>query len=191
MTEERKAHEEIQGRQARTTKIMEYLEHEIDQLAMACGKGADGDLTAHYDLTPPDNDTQAVYTNLKKLHDAIRGIIKNLRVNIGNVNKQMISLTSTADNATKSIEEGSKGVQQIAKNASNVCSNAEKAAQGVDQISKAMQDMSAAVEEITSSMESVSNLAKQTNDLSQSGAILAGNAEKGMAEITDPLWEGP
>ena len=32
-------------------------------------------------------------------------------------------------------------------------------------------------------MESVSTLTKQTNDLSQSGAALAGKAEKGMAEI--------
>ena len=77
-----------------------------------------------------------------------------------------------------------KEFNQIAKNAGKVSENAEKASQGVDQISKAMQDMSAAVEEITSSMESVSNLSKQTNDLSQSGAALAGKAEKSMGEIS-------
>jgi methyl-accepting chemotaxis protein len=164
-------------------KGQQYMEKEVAELSKVCSKGAEGDLTARYEIGKPDEDTQLIYEQMVKLRDAIRGIIGNLRTSIKDVDKKMQNLTSTADNATRSIEEGSKGIQQIAKNASNVCSNAEKAAQGVDQIAKAMQDMSAAVEEITSSMESVSNLAKQTNDLSQSGAVLAGNAEKGMAEI--------
>jgi methyl-accepting chemotaxis protein len=183
VTQERHDLEVIQNSELRSKKIYTYLEKEIDGLAVACGKVADGDLTVHHEITLPDNDTQTVYANLKKLHEAVRGIIRNLRVNIGDVDKKMQNLTSTAENATRSIEEGSKGVQQIAKNAGNVSSNAEKASLGVDQIAQAMQDMSAAVEEITSSMESVSILSKQANELSQSGAALAVEAEKGMADI--------
>ncbi|HVP93790.1 MAG TPA: methyl-accepting chemotaxis protein [Methanoregulaceae archaeon] len=184
VTDERKNLEEIQAKEARSLKIMQYMEHEVDELAVACGKGAAGDLTAHYDLVPPDDDTKVVYEILIKLQEAIRGIIKNLRLSIGDVDSRMKNLTSTAQTATRSIEEASKGVQQIAMNTSKVSDHSIKIAQGVDEITKAMQDMSASVEEITSSMESVSNLSKETDNLALKGADLAGNAEKSMGEIS-------
>ena len=165
-------------------KSQQFMEKEVGELSKVYAKMAEGDLTVRYEITKPDADNQATYDQIIKLRDAVRGIVINLENSIQDVNKKMQNLTSTTDEATRSIEEGSKGVQQIAQNAGKVSSNAEKAAQGVDQIAKAMQDMSAAVEEITSSMESVSTLSKQTNELSQSGAALAGNAEKGMAAIS-------
>jgi methyl-accepting chemotaxis protein len=168
----------------KVVKTQKFMEHEVGELAKVYAEIAKGDLTIRYEITKPDEDTKETYDQIIKLRDAVRGVITNLQISIKDVNKRMQNLTSTADEATRSIGEGSKGVQQIAQNAGNVSSNAEKASQGVDQIAKAMQDMSAAVEEITSSMESVSTLSKQANELSQSGAALAGNAEKSMAEIS-------
>jgi methyl-accepting chemotaxis protein len=184
ITDERRIQEEIQQRQARTTKIFAYLNKEVETMSALYAKMAEGDLTVRYEITRPDEDTQAVHDQICKLRDAVRGIVLNLEKNIRDVDKQMLDLTTSADSATRSIEEGAKGVQQIAQNAGRVSSNAEKVSQGIDQIAKAMQDMSAAVQEITSSMESVSNLSKQTNDLSRSGATLAGKAEKSMKEIS-------
>lgn len=184
VTEEQKGQEEIRYRQEKSAKVMDYMKKEVDTMSAIYGKMAQGDLTARYEITPPDEETREVHDQIIKLRDAVRGIVTNLEKNIRDVNKKMLDLTTTADNATRSIEEGSKGVQQIAQNAGNVSSNAEKASQGVEQIAKAMQDMSAAVEEITSSMESVSNLSKQTNDLSKAGANLAGKAERSMVEIS-------
>jgi len=183
VTDERRHLEEIQRDRARSAKIMEYMEREVNRLAGEYGKAASGDLTVHYDLSPPDDDTEAVYHIIEKLQAAVRGIIKDLRINIGDVNKKMENLTSTARNATQSIEDASKGVQQIAVNTSKVSDNTTKIAEGFGQVTKAMQDMSAAVEEITSSMESVSVLSKETDELSIKGADLAGNAEKSMGEI--------
>ena len=168
----------------RIVKNQQFMEKEVAELSKVYSKGAEGDLTLRYEIPEPDEDTKETYEQLIKLQNAVRGIIVNLGNNIKDVNKKMLTLTTTADNATRNIEEGSKGVQQIALNAGNVSANAEKASQGVEQIAKAMQDMSAAVEEITSSMESVSNLSKQTNDLSHSGAALATKAEKSMGEIS-------
>ena len=165
-------------------KSQDYIAKEVDELSKVYAKMAAGDLTVRYTITEPDRDTREMYEQITKLRDAVRGIVINLENNIGDVNKKMLNLTTTAENATRSIEDGSKGVQQIAQNAGKVSSNAEKASQGVEQIAKAMQDMSAAVEEITSSMESVSNLSKQTNDLSHAGAALATKAEKSMGEIS-------
>jgi len=184
VTRERQQMDDIKLKNEQTAKVYSYMEHEVNRMAIEYAKGAEGDLTVHFDLTQPDADTQAVHDLVEKVQTAVRGIIKALRTNLTDVNKKMLDLTTTADNATRSIEEGSKGVQQIAQNAGNVSSNAEKASQGVEQIAKAMQDMSAAVEEITSSMESVSNLSKQTNDLSKAGANLAGKAERSMVEIS-------
>jgi len=183
-TDERATQEEIQKRQATTVKTMEYIEHEVDRLALEYGKAANGDLTVHYALTTPDEDTQAVYVIVKKLQDSVRGIIKNLRINIGDLDTRMQTLTATAENTSRSIEDATKGVQQIAVNTSKVSDNSSKISEGFEQITKAMQDMSAAVEEITSSMESVSMLSKETDDLALKGADLAGNAEKSMVEIS-------
>lgn len=165
-------------------KTQQYMANEVEELSKIYGKMAEGDLTVRYEITKPDEDTKATYDQIIKLRDAVRGIVINLEENIGDVNKRMLNLTSTADNASTSIEDASKSVNQIAKNASKVSENAEKASLGVEQIAKAMQDMSAAVEEITSSMESVSALSKETNDLSHNGAELAGQAEKSMGEIS-------
>jgi len=165
-------------------KMTNYMANEVAELSRIYGKMAEGDLTVRYEITKPDQDTKEVYEQIIKLRDAVRGIVINLEKNIGDVNKKMTDMTSTADNANKSIEDASKGVNQIAKNAGEVSENAQKAAEGVDQMSKAMQDMSAAVEEITSSMESVSTQAKSANDSAREGAILADTVNKDMTEIT-------
>jgi methyl-accepting chemotaxis protein len=166
------------------SKTHDFMENEIAELSKVYSQMAAGDLTVRYEITKPDDDTKEVYDQIIKLRDAVRGIVISLEKNIGDVNKQMQNLTSTADNANKSIEDASKGVNQIAKNAGVVSENAQKAAEGVDQMSKAMQDMSAAVEEITSSMESVSTQAKSANDAARDGAILAEAVNKDMTEIT-------
>jgi len=162
----------------------DFMEKEISELSLVYSKMAAGDLTVRYEIAKPDDDTKEVYDQIIKLRDAVRGIVINLEKNIGDVNKRMQNLTTTAGNATRSVEDASKGVNQIAKNAGVVSENAQKAAEGVEQISKAMQDMSAAVEEITSSMESVSTQAKNANDAAKSGAVLAETVNKDMDEIT-------
>nr|WP_319376428.1 methyl-accepting chemotaxis protein [uncultured Methanoregula sp.] len=168
----------------RMVKSENFMSKEVDELSKVYAKMAEGDLTVRYEITKPDQDTKSVYDIIIKLRDSVRGIVVNLEKNIGDVNKQMLNLTSTADNATKSVEDASKSVNQIAKNAGIVSENAQKASEGVEQMSKAMQDMSAAVEEITSSMESVSSQANNANSSAKSGAILAENVNKDMTEIT-------
>jgi len=164
-------------------KQRRYMLREIGEMTRRYDAMAKGDLTVRYELTRPDEDEKEIHDQISLLRDAVRGIVVNLQENIRDVNKQMETLTTTADNANRSIEDASKGVNQIAKNAGDVSSNAQKTAEGVDQMSKAMQDMSAAVEEITSSMESVSTQAKRANDSAKEGAILADTVNKEMTEI--------
>jgi methyl-accepting chemotaxis protein len=166
------------------TKTGDYMTREVDELSKIYAIMAKGDLTPRYKLSDPDADTKESYDLLVKLRDAVRGIIVSLETNIADVNKRMLNLTTTSDNATKSVEDASKSVNQIAKNAGQVSENAQKSSDGIEQMSKAMQDMSAAVEEITSSMESVSSQANTAKDSAKSGAILAENVNKDMAEIT-------
>jgi methyl-accepting chemotaxis protein len=166
------------------SKNQEYMVHEIDELSKIYQVMAQGDLTPRYSLTSPDADTRETFDQISQLQVAVRGIITSLQTNIRAVNKQMLDLTTTANTAASSTKDASGGVAQIAKNAGRVSENAEKAAEGVEQIAKAMQDMSAAVEEITSSMEQVSTLSRETNEISKKGAVLAGNAEKSMVEIS-------
>lgn len=169
---------------AAAVKTQNYAAHEIDEMAKAYSLMAKGDLTIRYELTSPDADVKEMHHELEKLRNAVRGIVVSLQQNIGDVNKKMQEVTSSADNANRSIEDASKGVGQIAKNAGDVSENAKRASDGVDQISKAMQDMSAAVEEITSSMESVTNQARSAHDAAKEGAVLAGNVSSGMTGIS-------
>jgi len=165
-------------------KSQQFMEKQVDALSQGYAKMAAGDLTIRLQLQEPDEDTKDVNTQIIKLRDAVRGIVISLEKNIGDVNKQMLNLTSTADNASKSVEDASKSVNQIAKNAGVVSENAQKSSEGIDQMSKAMQDMSAAVEEITSSMESVSSQANTAKDSARTGAVLAENVNKDMMDIT-------
>jgi len=183
VTRERHELETIRKNEIRTKKVYSYLEQEIEKASQVYIEAAKGDLTHRFDLSQPDEDTQKVHDQLRKMKDAVLIIIKNLIKNIDDVNLKMNDLNSTAGNATQSIEDASKGVQQIAQNTSKVSDNTVKISDGFQQITKAMQDMSAAVEEITSSMESVSTLSKESDDLSIKGAELAGEAEKSMGEI--------
>jgi len=166
-------------------KTREYMDREMDGFIRVYDKMASGDLTASYHVKKPeDPDLLATYEILAKLRAAVRGIMMNLKANIGDVNTRMQDMVDTAKSATYSIDDASKGIQHIAKNAGNVSANAEKSVKGIQQIQRAMEDMSAAVEEITSSMDSVSVLSRDTNELSRNGANLAGNAEKSMQEIS-------
>ncbi|MEN6611404.1 MAG: methyl-accepting chemotaxis protein [Methanoregulaceae archaeon] len=166
-------------------KNREYMGREVDEFIAAYEKMGEGDLTiSHAVEKPKDLDLHETYEILAKLRSSVRTIISNLQVNIRDVNKRMLNLTTSAETASRSLGDATKSVQQVALDAQKVSENAERASQGMDQISKAMQDMSASVEEITSSMDSVSVLSRETNDLSQKGAQLAGKAEQSMGEIS-------
>jgi methyl-accepting chemotaxis protein len=170
------------------TKIVKnrkYMDREMDGFIRLYDQMAAGDLTASYRvIKPEDPDLLETYEILMKLRTSVRGIMMNLKMNIGDVNTRMQNMVDGAKSANHSIEDASKGIQHIAKNAGKVRENSEKSAKGIQQIQRAMEDMSAAVEEVTSNMDSVSVLSRDTNELSRDGAKLAGNAERSMQEIS-------
>lgn len=166
-------------------KTQQYMANEIDELQKIYAIMAKGDLTPRYEITKPDEDTRETYEQIIRLRDAVRGIIGALQNNIRDVNSRMLDLTANAESATRSIEDASEGIQQIAHNAGQVSEVAERSSHSVDEIQKAMADMSAAIQEITSNMEQVSTLSHDSNELSQKGAMLAGDAEKSMKDISN------
>jgi len=193
ITSERENIKIIQEGQAKTDKILKYMEKEVNELAQAYQKiGDERDLTIRYELSPPDEHTKETYEHLKKFQNAVRLIMKNLQENIGDVNIQMERLMSVTEEAVVSIKDASKAIAQVASNVGNVSEHAEKSSAGVEQISKVMQDMSASVEEITSNIGSISSLSNETNDLSNKGIKLAEQSEQSMSEIstsTDNVYE--
>ena len=162
----------------------QYMEQEVNGLVKIYELMAAGDLTPRYELTPPDDATREVHMLIARLRDAVRGIIGSLQVNIKDVNRRMQRMTENAEAARNNVHDASTGVQQIAQNTTKVSVNAEQAAQGVSQITQAMQDLSASVEEITSSMDMVLTVSREANELSKSGAALAGRTETSMSDIS-------
>ncbi len=161
-----------------------YMAREIDGLIQIYEKIAAGDLTPRYQLAEPDDATREVHDQIARLRDAVRSIIGSLQVNIKDVNERMQRMTESTEIARNNVRDASTGVQQIAQNTTKVSANAEQAAQGIAQITQAMQDLSASVEEITSSMDMVLTRSREANELSQSGAALAGRTETSMSEIS-------
>jgi methyl-accepting chemotaxis protein len=157
---------------------------EVSEITKMVSVWASGDLTYRYEVTGPDEDTREIYEKLLPLTSAACNLVTSLGKRIRDINEKMPDLANSADVATSSVEDASMQIQKIAQSAGKVNEIAQKSTDGVNQIQQAMQDMSAAVEEITASMESVSILSKETNDLSQNGAKLAGSAEMSMDEIT-------
>jgi len=127
-----------------------------------------------------------------KFKDALNNVGESVSRAVREVNRQTSDLSAAAEEAAASLNEISTGANQIAIGTQKVNENAEKSSQGIAQVLKAMEDMSAAVEEVTSSMENVSNQSKQTNESSRGGAILVGNVEKSMNDIsvsTETVYE--
>lgn len=165
-------------------KVQDYMNQEIELLANGFGKLAAGDLTISFELDTPDNDTKEVHDQLKNIHLAVRTVIRNFKINLSAVNKQMEELVSNTEATKTSLQEVANGAHLSATNVAKVSSNSEKIGQNVGQVLKAMEDMSAAIEEVTSNMEAASVLAKNTNELSKKGAQKAGKAGESMAKIT-------
>lgn len=166
-------------------KNQEYMASDIEEITHLYDKMAAGDLTATYLFSRPDDpDLLLTYELLTKLKEAVHNIIINLQINIRDVNKRMLDLTSNADIATQKIESGSQSVLNISHNAEKVNQNTETMYNSIEDISKAMQDMSVSIEEITSNMNLVSILSTETNDISKKGAGLAGKAEQSMDKIS-------
>ncbi len=54
-------------------KSQEFMAREVGELSKIYGKMAAGDLTVRYEISKPDEDTQATYEQIIKLRDAVRG----------------------------------------------------------------------------------------------------------------------
>lgn len=163
----------------------QYMEAEVNELVKIYELMATGDLTPRYELTPPDDVTREVHMLLARLRDAVRGIIGSLQVNIKDVNARMQRMMEGTESARANVHDASTGIQQIAQNMTKVSANAEQSADGITQVTQAMQDLSASVQEITSSMDMVLTRSREANELSQSGAALAGRTEASMSEISE------
>jgi methyl-accepting chemotaxis protein len=100
------------------------------------------------------------------------------------INREIMDLASSAEEANASIEEVASGAEHIAKNAQGVSENAERGNEGITQVLRAMEDLNQTVTEVAQKAEKVSQLTENANTLSMKGTELAEQAERGMQSIT-------
>jgi len=113
------------------------------------------------------------------------GIVISLEKNIADVNKQMLNLTSTTDNAARSVEDASKSVSQIAKERRCGLRECAKSSEGIEQMSKAMAGHERPRLRKLPPAWRVSRPRQNTaNASAKSGAILAEKVNKDMMDIT-------
>ncbi|MCU0630627.1 MAG: methyl-accepting chemotaxis protein [Methanoregulaceae archaeon] len=101
------------------------------------------------------------------------------------INRQIMDLASSAEEANASIEEVASGAEHIALNAQGVSTNAERGNEGISQVLRAMEDLNQTVTEVAQKAEKVSQLTENANNMSVKGTELAAQAERGMVSITN------
>ena len=101
------------------------------------------------------------------------------------INRQIMDLASSAQEANASIEEVASGAEHIARNAQGVSENAERGNEGISQVLRAMEDLNQTVTDVALKAERVSHLTENANNLSVKGTELAAQAERGMVSITN------
>lgn len=102
---------------------------------------------------------------------------------VGNVKHEVETITAGMEETASSVEEVANSVVLLTENSTQVSSYAEKSGEGIQQTLTAMEDLSRTVGSVANKAENASALAQKTVDLSNNGMELAGNAEKGMANI--------
>ena len=119
-----------------------------------------------------------------RFKEALNNIGIEVSKAVNMINRQIMDLASSAEEANASIEEVASGAEQIAKNAQGVSQNAERGNDGIAQILRAMEDLNQTVTDVAQKAEKVSQLTENANTMSMKGTELAAQAEKGMVSIT-------
>lgn len=139
---------------------------------------------ANYQFKARVNPSLKVAGDWVEFKNALDNIGIQISGAVGLINRQLLDLSSNAEEATASIGEVSAGAEQIAKSAGEVSRNADIGQDGISQVLKAMEDLTITVSEVSLRAEQVSTAAVQANEFSKKGIELAKNSDSSMTEIT-------
>lgn len=159
-------------------RLLDKVVEPVNEAIRVSGEYANTNFSARFD------ERFRLAGDFVRFKDSLNNIGIRVSEAVNLVNKQVMDLAASAQEANASIEEVASGANQVAQNSAGVSGNAEKGGRAMEQVLRAMDDLSATVSSVAVKTEAVSHLTREANDMSKKGSELARRAEHGMAGIT-------
>lgn len=144
----------------------------------------EGDLTKRLDISSKDEVGQVAYW-FNTFVEKLQSIIKELSINIQNIENSSESLNTTSKDLTQCSEkmnsdtsEATDTTKSLSKKISDMSSNAESMSHSVESVAAAIEEMSASISEIANNTTSASQISSEA-------AKQADNTQKNMNKLNE------
>ncbi|WP_425400552.1 methyl-accepting chemotaxis protein [Aeoliella sp.] len=197
ITQQVKQRQEIERRTKIDNKNAEFQAREVSELSSVLQSIADGDLSQDYQVAPGDEDTvetRNVFSNIANavnaMSDKLRGLIRNLASNAGQLAATSQQLSSTANDLASGAEETTgqsatvaAAAEEMSTNMTNMASSTEEMTTNVQSVAKAVDELTASIGEIAKTAEQASNIAQNATQLTDSSNQTIGQLGEAAEEI--------
>ncbi len=160
---------ELKNAEKTAEKVAAYQESAVENLAVALGKVATGDLTAAYSVPESDEDTRFVGEAFGAIADALNGTVGELNTIIGQV--------------TESADQFNEGSRVIAESSQSLASGAQTQSSSVEEISASIEELTASIDGVKSNAGEADDVAKKTNQLAEKGGQAVQKSTEAMELI--------
>jgi methyl-accepting chemotaxis protein len=197
ITPQVKARQEIAARAELDQKNALYQEREVAELSRVLEAVANGDLTHDYQVAKGDtdtNETREVFSNIatavNSMGDKLRGLIRNLTSNAGQLSSTSTQLSSTANDLASGAEETTgqsatvaAAAEEMSTNMTNMAASTEEMTANVQSVAKAVDELTASITEIARTAEQASTIARSATELTESSNQTIGQLGQAAEEI--------
>ena len=178
-------------------KVADFQEREVVELSSLLQSIANGDLSQNYSVGEADEDTEetrAVFSNIASavnaMSDKLRGLIRNLASNAGQLTSTSQLLSNTATDLASGAEETTgqsatvaAAAEEMSTNMTNMAASTEQMTANVQSVAKAVDELTASITEIAKTAEQASNIAQNATQLTESSNQTIGQLGQAAEEI--------
>jgi methyl-accepting chemotaxis protein len=145
----------VRNAQRRAEKVAGFQKKEVEKVSAIMQRVARGDLTEHYQVADPDEDTLDVAAAFAGVAEATNATLSNLRDLIGQI--------------TESAAQFNEGSRVIAESSQSLASGAQTQSSSVEEVSASIEQLSASIAGVNENASEADAVAKKTNELAERG----------------------
>ena len=160
---------DIKKAQRIAEKIAAFQEQEVEKLAAALSKIAEGDLTSQYVVANSDQDTAAVARAFGSIADATDATLTNLNQMIGQI--------------AESADQFNEGSRVIAESSQTLASGAQAQSASVEEVTGSIEELASSIDGVNENSTEADTVAKKTNQLAENGGVAVRKSIEAMELI--------